>query len=237
MQSLALQQQAFVPLPVLRGVDAHLIHNRLEELDLLREPTPGARPEPSDVYHARLRREHQRTPYEQSLALVQAVLSDDPQGVEQALAQGADPNVRIGPSREPALTVAVRMAAKSGHSQSPVLEALLARGADPNARGTWGETPLHEAAAQGSTGLSRTLIAAGADPSRQDNRGRVPAEIADAQLFGMRANLLRTLRPRGVTAELHDPLKRNLESVRGFLANTSGPDSGRTVQGQGPSLG
>jgi ankyrin repeat protein len=62
--------------------------------------------------------------------------------------------------------------------ETKVFEQLIAEGADPNCRDEIGQTPLHVAADQGSTGLVRRLLFLGADPNITDFDGDTPLDIA-----------------------------------------------------------
>lgn len=87
----------------------------------------------------------------------------------------------------------------------PVVKVLLAAGADPNARTapgietgafmrdcrTKGETPLHRAAAFGTTETIRLLLDAGARPDIQDANGDAP--LAWASWYRRPADVLRAL--------------------------------------------
>ena len=67
------------------------------------------------------------------------------------------------------------------HNADPeVVGALLAAGADPHVRGYYGETPLHEAAANENPAVAALLLEAGADVHARGLAGRTPLhEAAD----------------------------------------------------------
>jgi hypothetical protein len=63
--------------------------------------------------------------------------------------------------------------------QDPVLlKFLLEVGADPNARKSWGSTPLHRAADLGQLECAKLLLQAGAKPDAVDDKGETPAQWA-----------------------------------------------------------
>lgn len=99
---------------------------------------------------------------------------------------GADPNHALNDTGEVPLHSALCRFESVAHER--VVQVLLASGADPNratvpgvATGcymrdirTWGETPLHRAAACGTAGSIAALVAAGAKPDARDVNGESP---------------------------------------------------------------
>jgi hypothetical protein len=66
-----------------------------------------------------------------------------------------------------------------GRSLSEAVRLLLSAGADVNARNIVGETPLHDAAANGQSEVAALLIAGGADPVASDDDGWSPLMVAE----------------------------------------------------------
>ncbi|MEW6336906.1 MAG: ankyrin repeat domain-containing protein, partial [Acidobacteriota bacterium] len=90
---------------------------------------------------------------------------------------GADPNT---PAAN-AMRVTVLHAAAAHRDPETALEMvrlLLDRGARPNARQHGGWTPLHQAAAHGSSEMARALLDHGADPNAAADDGSTPATVA-----------------------------------------------------------
>ena len=108
--------------------------------------------------------------------------------------QGADPNRALEDTGEVPLHAALCRFESVAHQR--VVEVLVANGADPNratipgvATGcymrdirTWGETPLHRAAACGTAGSITALIAAGARLDARDANGESPLGWASRAL-------------------------------------------------------
>jgi len=112
-------------------------------------------------------------------ALVEAADAGDLQGVEELLAQGADPDgfAADGKPRRPLV------AAVDGGSQI-ILEVLLKAGARPNLTnpiqpgGKGGHSPLVQAVLKGRAPLVRTLLGKGAKANHPDAQRRYPLSVA-----------------------------------------------------------
>ncbi len=72
-------------------------------------------------------------------------------------------------------------AAVAGAASRPIVEALLRAGSNVNLQAGAGVSPLHLAAARGSTELTDLLIEAAADPSILSDEGKTAADIAEAR--------------------------------------------------------
>ena len=142
----------------------------------------GARTETAAEQLARRAQEHRLDPslaseaqHEVQERLVRSVLQADPEGVEAAIADGAKVNGVQGLGEGP-LAIAVRCAAETDDTRC--LRILLrVPGVDVDVAGRRGETPLHEAAAAGSTVTAGLLLDAGANPLHRDYAGRTPLEL------------------------------------------------------------
>lgn len=109
--------------------------------------------------------------------MFKAILEDDVERLEEALAGGADPNT-FNDDGISALQVAILGSggAKTVYGQ---VKALLAAGADPNRTDEDGKTPLHYAADfGGSDAVVSSLIGAGANPDLPDGTGTTPLQLA-----------------------------------------------------------
>ena len=109
--------------------------------------------------------------------LLTAARRGDLVGVEQALADGADVNVREPSDKETALLRAARM------GEAEMVSALLAAGADPDIGNRLSLTPLHAAARSGATEVISALIAGGATVDvHEDEQGLTPLHDAALEL-------------------------------------------------------
>ena len=139
--------------------------------------------------------------------LLAAAATGDAEGVERALAAGADPDGRSA-SGNSAMDLAceyhhtdvvhlllargarpapaegsyapLHWAALSDHPQA--IEALLAAGAPVDARNDFGETALLIATARGCAGPARLLLLAGADPDLADRKGTTARDRASGEV-------------------------------------------------------
>ncbi len=109
--------------------------------------------------------------------------------VRVLLARGADANaVGRNPERYTALTGAVTA------RQADVVRELLQNGADANYRYAGGLTPLHVAAANGSSEIARMLLEAGADPNARSDAGKTPLDFAREKGHARIAEMLEAVR-------------------------------------------
>ena len=137
--------------------------------------------------------------------LVRAIAQGDPMECDAALAAGAPVNGILG-AGPPPIHLAVRAAAAT--ESTACLQVLLKDPrVDVNVASRSGETPLHEAAAAGSTTSVRLLLAAGANPKLRDYAGRTPLDL---------------MRALHVSADLRFPTLSNL------LRSAEGARDGRT---------
>ena len=139
---------------------------------------PGATPEDWSQTIARSVEEQWPLPSEANRRLLEAVLSDDPHAMTRALGQGADPNARCPSPCASALSLAVEGAAKTGKSPACAEILLKQPGIQVNGSDIFGETPLHTAAAYGSSQLCSSLLQNGADPSKRNAAGQTPVQVA-----------------------------------------------------------
>jgi len=164
-------------------------------------------------------------------ALHHAAASGDAALAASLLERGADANAAVI-SDEPLSSewgnTPLHLAARRGRVE--VIRVLLDRGADVNARGAFGATPLHQAAAQPDA--ARALLEAGALVDAADNRGRTPAHWA---ALDESAGTLKLLLAAGAGANARDrdgatPLHiaagaDNGEAVAALLAHGAAADA------------
>jgi uncharacterized protein len=93
--------------------------------------------------------------------------------VKFLLARGADVNAV---SHNPMKLRALHSAAAANHI--PITKLLLANGAEVDAKQAGGFTPLHAAAQNGSTEMTKLLMEWGADPSSQTDEGKAVRDFA-----------------------------------------------------------
>lgn len=140
---------------------------------------------------------------------------------EFLLEQGADPNRPLEDSGEVPLHAALNRFESLEHEQ--VVRVLLARGADPNRVTidgaetgcfmrdcrTYGEAPLHRAAAFGTRGSIELLLAGGARVDQPDARGDSP--LSWASWANRPTDILRLLcfGPHRIHPD-HQPMRANL---------------------------
>ena len=106
-----------------------------------------------------------------------AVFHENTNRLKTFLAQGADPNMLVGPIGHPFGSL-LELAALKGNSDSVKL--LLAYGADPNFVDKKGDTPLYMAVARGNFDIAKLLLSYWADPNLADKRGITPLYTASA---------------------------------------------------------
>ena len=106
-------------------------------------------------------------------ALQLAAFFAQPEGAEELLRSGADPNAVATNAMRVAV---INSAAASGRAD--LVRMVLRAGADPNARQMAGYTALHAAAAHDNVEMAEDLLDAGADPSLQSDDGQTAVEKA-----------------------------------------------------------
>ena len=105
--------------------------------------------------------------------LIQAARNGDVNGVNNALAAGADVNAVDDDEGDTPL----HFASDNGHEA--VVGALLAAEADVNAVNEYpGNTPLHNASRYGHEAVVDALLAAGADVNAVNEEGNTPLDVA-----------------------------------------------------------
>ena len=146
--------------------------------------------------------------------------------VEQLLAAGANPNIKLS-SGSPPLAVA----AAKGHAG--IVEQLLAAGANPNIELSSRSTPLSIAAVRGHAGIVEQLLAAGANPNIKLSSGSTPlAEAADKgdagiveQLLAAGANPnIKSKSPYEITSLIRAAQNGHAGVVEQLLAAGANPD-------------
>jgi len=106
-------------------------------------------------------------------ALWECAFKGKEQGVLQALAAGADPNIGDDAGYTP-----LHIAIQERHVS--IIELLLKSGANPNSTDKHGNGPLWTAAmnARGDFTIVELLLKAGANPNHKNNYGRSPLDVA-----------------------------------------------------------
>ena len=110
--------------------------------------------------------------------------------VESCLDAGADPNTlperADSPDTSPfaiSFEPPPPLHAAAAHARDPaVITAMVRAGADVNARGDWDNTPLHEAAENGTPGVVRALLEAGADVNARPRGFHPSSGVANTPL-------------------------------------------------------
>ncbi len=117
--------------------------------------------------------------------LMTASRRGDLEGIERALAAGADVNAREPDDHETALYRAARM------GEAEAVLALLEAGADPDIGDRRSVSPLHVAARSGSSAVVAALLEGGATvDAREDQQGKTPLHEAAYELQPDVARLL-----------------------------------------------
>ena len=104
-------------------------------------------------------------PSEAERALHKTAAAGDIEAIKQAIADGADVNVKLGEGGSTSLHFA------AAHGRKEIAELLIAEGADMNAKADRDSTPLHWAAKIGQTEIVELLIAKGADVNAKAKYG------------------------------------------------------------------
>ena len=166
-----------------RGESSLRALETLDRAGLARDPWPGSTlPGAAEIEAERLRNDPAEPGSDQANeALIAAVCTGDSAGAEQALAQGASPRARLGPTHPTVLQLAVRSAAQ-GDGNPEMISTLLDAGAKINERCALGESALHEASLSAPPQVMQMLLRAGADPTLRCHKGRTPLELGD--LYG-----------------------------------------------------
>lgn len=107
-----------------------------------------------------------------------AVSRLSPATVSILLEAGADANAANSPGGGVPLIRAIARWRTEPETATELVLQLLAAGADPNARGTWGDTPLIRAVESDAEALVGALLEAGADPNVPNRGGELPLDIA-----------------------------------------------------------
>ena len=123
--------------------------------------------------------------------------------IREAVAQGADVNVRNVNGETPLHRAVIRNPDMDVHRE------LTTAGADVNARDNTGATPLHRAVQVNSFEATKALLERGADPNVQDNEGRAPLHYAYAD---ERQDQVNRLLEHGANLEVRD--KRGLVPIQ-----------------------
>ena len=137
-------------------------------------------------------------------------------GVQQLLAEGANPNTANDQGTTP-LLVAIRR----GHVD--VVEALVEAGADVDQAGAWDYTPLMYAAIWGQTQIARILLRHGADPRPKDKIGDTALQHAVREHQPEIAEMLRAL----VELQTATPSSATFVELEKEESGTSAPGGAR----------
>ena len=214
--------------PLWTGIDLDFLSRRMIETRSGLTVIPGSVAEPYAETVARLQREGVPPPSEASRRLLDAVMTDDPRPLAQALRQGASPNAHAAsPNFASALMIAVDRSAGQG-APPACLELLLKQpGIRVNDGDAFGATPLH-LAAKHETGVQApvvgALVAAGADPSKRMHfSGDTPVHVAMTSGEARHPDALQALRAaeakRGTDSTAEYRAQRGLDP----LAPAAGP--------------
>jgi len=110
----------------------------------------------------------------QDVALHQAVRDNDPQAVEQLLADGADINAPETAATTALDTDSTAIIIAAGKQYVEIVDILIANGADVNATSIYGATALSETAIKGNNEIITLLLSAGADVNTTNKWGKTP---------------------------------------------------------------
>lgn len=145
------------------------------------------------------------------------ILAGDADAVRARLATGVDPDDRDRIYRRTLLS----WADCSNHAA--VVAAILDAGADPNARGMFGDSPLHEVVALGRDEATAVLLARGADPGIVNRSGRAPRAmmIPSPDMIAYLAPMI------GLPVMDGDEIARGRERIRELLGDEPTTVAGR----------
>ena len=148
-----------------------------------------------------------------TINLHEAVVTDDLEGLQAALAGGADPDVTDASGATPLLVaVTFDRAAAAG--------LLLEAGADMDAANRDGSTPLHMAALLARADIAALLLENGADKTLRTGSGATALEIAQAPFEALKPvydYLDQALAPFGLVLD-RDRIRRDRPGVAAMLA-------------------